>query len=124
MNANSETNSKLPLSEATFFILLSLAIEPHHGYAIMKDVRTLSNNRIVLATGTLYGALKRLLELGWVQRIDSPESNVTSRKRNVYRLTDTGQSILDAEVERLDGLVAAAKNHLVDENTHGTQAPA
>jgi DNA-binding PadR family transcriptional regulator len=124
MNTNSETDSKLPLSEATFFILLSLAIEPHHGYAIMKDVHTLSDNRIVLATGTLYGALKRLLELGWVQRIDSPESNETGRKRNVYRLTDIGRSVLDAEVIRLDGLVTAAKNHLVDENIHGTQAPA
>ena len=124
MNTNSETNSTLPLSEATFFILLSLAIEPHHGYAIMKDVRTLSDNRIVLATGTLYGALKRLLELGWVQRIDSPESDETGRKRNVYRLTDTGRSVLDTEVIRLDGLVAVAKNHLVDENTNGTQATA
>jgi len=123
MNVQSDSNSNLPLSEATFYILLSLAMKPHHGYAIMKDVQFLSENRIILATGTLYGALKRLLELGWVLRVDSAESVATGRKRIVYRLTEIGRSILDAEVLRLDGLVAAAKSRLLEENTGGTQAP-
>jgi len=124
MNVQSESNSNLPLSEATFFILLSLAVKPHHGYAIMKDVQSLSGNRITLATGTLYGALKRLLELGWVLRIDSAEFAAAGRKRIVYRLTEMGRSVLDAEILRLDGLVTAARSHLLDENKGGTQAPA
>jgi len=124
MNVQSESNPNLPISEATFYILLSLAVKPRHGYAIMKDVQSLSGNRIVLATGTLYGALKRLLELGWVQRLDSVESVSAGRKRIIYRLTGVGRNVLDAEILRLDGLVTAARAHLLDENKGGTQAPA
>lgn len=51
-----------PLSEAVFFILLSIQNSPKHGYAIMKEVEQLSDQRIRLSTGTLYGAIKRLLE--------------------------------------------------------------
>jgi len=124
MNVQTESNPNLPIREATFYILLSLALKPHHGYAIMKDVQSLSGNRIILATGTLYGALKRLLELGWIQRVNSTQSNETGRKRIVYRLTDMGRGVLDAEVFRLDGLVTAARSRLLDENKGGTQAPA
>jgi len=124
MNVQSESNPNLPISEATFYILLSLAVKPRHGYAIMKDVQSLSGNRIVLATGTLYGALKRLLELGWVQRLDSVESVAAGRKRIIYQLTGVGRNVLDAEILRLDGLVTAARAHLLDENKGGTQAPA
>ena len=53
-----------PLTEATYFIMLSLSREPRHGYAIMKDVQSLSEDRVILSTGTLYGALKRLLKQG------------------------------------------------------------
>jgi DNA-binding PadR family transcriptional regulator len=124
MNLQSKSSPNLPISEATFYILLSLAVQPRHGYAIMKDVQSLSGNRIVLATGTLYGALKRLLELGWVVRLDSADSAAAGRKRIVYRLTDLGRSVLDAEILRLDGLVTAARAHLLDEQKGGTQAPA
>jgi DNA-binding PadR family transcriptional regulator len=58
------TLTEIPLTESTYFILLSLSSKPKHGYAIMKDVWILSNDRIILSTGTLYGALKRLLEQG------------------------------------------------------------
>ena len=98
-----------PLSEATLFILLSLAPAPRHGYAIMKDVQMLSDDRIVLSTGTLYGALKRLLEQGWIERVDDPEPNDTDRERKAYALTQTGWRILKAEVERLQKLIATAR---------------
>ena len=118
MDTITESDRYFPLSEATFFILLSLAVEAQHGYAIMKDIRNISGDRINLATGTLYGALKRLLELGWVERVDSAESIKSGRRRVVYCLTDLGRSVLDAEVTRLNGLVAAAKSRLLDENPH------
>ena len=92
------------------FILLSLAPGPRHGYAIMKDVQMLSDDRIVLSTGTLYGALKRLLEQGWIERVDDPEPNDTDRERKAYALTQTGRRILKAEVERLKKLVATARH--------------
>src|SRR5512137_2907163 len=109
MCAQTKPPSQPPLSEATLFILLSLAPGPRHGYAIMKDVQMLSDDRIVLSTGTLYGALKRLLVQGWIERVDDPEPNDTDRERKAYALTQTGRRILKAEVERLRKLVATAR---------------
>jgi DNA-binding PadR family transcriptional regulator len=63
----------LPLTEATFFILLSIAQRPKHGYAILKDVESLSGGRIKFSTGTLYGAISRLLEQEWVDRSRSAQ---------------------------------------------------
>ena len=97
----------LPLSEAVFFILLSLSPGPKHGYAIMKDVQLLSDLRVNLSTGTLYGALKRLLEADWVERVDGEMKN--GRDRKSYRLTQLGRGILDAETARMQNLVAAAQ---------------
>ncbi len=104
-----QIESQLPLSEVSFYILLSLAGEPRHGYAIMKDVSSLSERRIDLSAGTLYGALKRMLEAGWIERLELPgEVDETGRPRKVYRLTALGQGVLSAETERLRALVAAA----------------
>ena len=75
----------------------------------MKDVQMLSEDRIVLSTGTLYGALKRLLEQGWIVRADDPEPNDTDRERKAYALTQAGRRVLKAEVERLRELVATAR---------------
>ena len=75
-----EYQDSLPLSEAVFFILLSLLPGPKHGYAIMKDVQRLSDSRVNLSTGTLYGALKRLLDDGWLQRMDGDVENGRERK--------------------------------------------
>jgi len=80
----------------------------------MKDVQALSEGRVVLSTGTLYGALKRLLEQGWIERVDeaeqgSAESNETGRPRKAYTLTLLGKRVLDAEVARLQALVAIAR---------------
>jgi DNA-binding PadR family transcriptional regulator len=75
----------------------------------MKDVQTLSDNRVALSTGTLYGALRRLLEQRWIERVDDPEPNDTDRERKAYTLTQVGRRALKAEVERLQKLVAAAR---------------
>ena len=109
MSESIEYQSDLPLTEVTYFILLSLLSKPKHGYAIMKDVRNMSGDRVVLSTGTLYGAIKRLLEQGWIQRIEDPKSGESQRQRKVYRLTTLGRQVLDAEVHRLNSLVAAAR---------------
>ncbi|MGD8404202.1 MAG: helix-turn-helix transcriptional regulator [Anaerolineales bacterium] len=94
----------LPLSEAVFFILLSLLPGPKHGYAIMKDVEDLSDSRVNLSTGTLYGALKRLLKAGWVQRVED-EGDESGRERKDYSLTQLGRGILQAEKDRMQSLV-------------------
>jgi DNA-binding PadR family transcriptional regulator len=109
MNTAQEISTNLPLTEVTYFILLSLDLGPRHGYLIMKDVRGLSQERVVLSTGTLYGALKRMLEFGWVQRIDSDEACNSGRVRKAYRITEIGQHLLNAEIQRLETLVIAAR---------------
>lgn len=114
MMVHTDIQANLPLTEATFFILLSLASEPKHGYAIMKEVQTLSQNRVVLSTGTLYGALKRLLAQGWIERTDEGEqaatkSGNTDRPRKSYTLTSLGRRVLDAEIARLQSLVTVAQ---------------
>ena len=98
-----------PLTEATFFILLSLAPAPKHGYAIMKEVKELSNGRIKFSTGTLYGAIRRLLEQGWIKRVVDPEPNPTDRERKAYALTDKGHKVVNAEMERLRSLLITAE---------------
>lgn len=98
----------LPLTETSFFILFSLAVTPKHGYAIIKEVEQMSTGRVSLAAGTLYTALRRMLEDHWIERIedDHPTNRGEARERKLYRLTDLGRSILDLETERLETLVA------------------
>jgi DNA-binding PadR family transcriptional regulator len=111
MHPTPEISACLPLTEVTYFILLSLDLGPRHGYLIMKEVRGLSRDRVNLSTGTLYGALKRMLEVGWVQRIDGEEEMNSRRIRKAYRITETGRYLLSAEIQRLETLVGAARLH-------------
>ena len=97
-----------PLSEATFYIILSISPGPKHGYAILKDVQSLSEGRVTLSTGTLYGAIRRLLEEGWIERTEDPLRDQTARKRQTYALTGKGRRALDAETTRLRAMVRAA----------------
>jgi len=89
-------------------ILLSLAPGPKHGYAILKEVEALSDGRVKLSTGTLYGAIERLLDQGWIYRVDDPIPNSTNRKRKAYDLTEQGRKVLNAETVRLRKLVSVA----------------
>ncbi|HLH01261.1 MAG TPA: helix-turn-helix transcriptional regulator [Bryobacteraceae bacterium] len=98
-----------PLTEPVLLILLSLAAEPRHGYALMKDIEQLSAGRVRLSTGTLYGALHRLLEAGWIERFDQPD---TSRDKQAYRLTRTGLKSLRTELDRMKQLTRAAAARL------------
>lgn len=105
-------HDELPLTESTFFILLALARGPRHGYAILKDVSDLSEGRVNLSTGTLYGALDRLRTQGWIERMDADEEEETGRKRKDYFLNHKGRVILLAEMERMNTVLAAARHRL------------
>jgi DNA-binding PadR family transcriptional regulator len=98
-----------PLSEPVVFILTSLASEPKHGYALLKDVEQLSGGRTRLSTGTLYGAIRRLLEDGWIERFEQRD---TSRDKQAYRLTAKGKVQLHSELARLRQLLHSAANRL------------
>ncbi len=95
----------MPLTEPVLLILLSLSEHPRHGYSILKDVEELSAGRVVLSTGTLYGALRRLLDEGWIERF---EENDTTRGRQAYRLSPLGRRTLQAEVSRMKQLTRVA----------------
>ena len=97
------------LTEATYYILLAL-LHPQHGYGIMQEAERLSNGRVRLAAGTLYGALNTLCEKKWITQIPSEAG---SRKKE-YQLTRTGFDVLLNELERLRELVANG-DRLLDE---------
>jgi DNA-binding PadR family transcriptional regulator len=107
--------SNLPLREPTFLILLSLSPGPKHGYAILKEVENLSEGRVKLSTGTLYGAIERLLEQSWICRVDDPIPNGTKRPRKAYDLTELGRRVLNAEIARLRKLVSVAASQTAEE---------
>ena len=110
-----DPTSTLPLREPTFLILLSLSPGPRHGYAILKEVESLSEGRVKLSTGTLYGAIERLLEQGWIGRVEDPLPNETNRERKAYELTELGHTVLNAEIVRLGKLVSLAKSRTAEE---------
>ena len=100
----------LPLPPATFHILLALAGGELHGYAIMKDVAARSDGTVRLGPGTLYGALKRLLEAGLVEECgERADPERGDERRRYYRLTHLGLSVARAEAGRLDAIVRAAR---------------
>ena len=94
-----------PLSPSVFAILLSLAGGEKHGYLIMKDARVPEGGGVKLGPGTLYGSLERMMRDGLVE-----ESGMSDdERRRYYRLTGLGQTVLSAELERLDAAVSSAR---------------
>ena len=91
----------LPLTEPVLLILISLAAQARHGYSILKDVEQMSEGRVVLSTGTLYGALRRLLDDDWIERVEEKDQ---PRGRQSYRLTARGRRSLQTEVSRMKHL--------------------
>ena len=88
------------LTEAVYYILLAL-VDPLHGYGIMQQTARLSNGRLVISAGTLYGAISTLLEKGWIEQV----ANVADSRRKEYIITTAGRGVLTEELERLRELV-------------------
>jgi DNA-binding PadR family transcriptional regulator len=107
--AEQQATSRIkPLTEPVLLILVSLASKPQHGYALMRDIGDLSQGRVEVTTGTLYGALRRLLEDGWIERFDQED---TSREKQAYCLTAIGRRRLEMELDRMKQVtrIAAAR---------------
>jgi DNA-binding PadR family transcriptional regulator len=99
----------LPLSPAMFHILLALADREQHGYGIMQEVEGQGGMR--LGPGTLYGSIKRMLAGGLIEESDErPDPEMDDERRRYYRLTDLGQRVVSAEVDRLAKLVRIARS--------------
>ena len=100
----------LPMTPATFHILVALVDGERHGYAIMKEVAERTDGAVTLGPGTLYGSLKRLLQGGLVEAGDEradPESD--DERRRYYRITKFGLSVARAEARRLAAMVRTAR---------------
>ena len=104
------TMASTPLHEPTFLILTALAERPRYGYDVIQEVATLSDGRVTLRAGTLYGAFDRLTEQEWIE-VDREEV-VDGRLRRYYRLTDAGADVLAAESRRLRANAEAANRSL------------
>jgi len=96
------------MTTATFQILLALAGGERHGYAIMQEVEQHSGGKVRLGPGTLYGAMQRLLEEGWIEETTGPPGGDVERRR-YYRLTRDGKKAAAAEAARMRDLVERAE---------------
>ncbi len=102
-------NKFLPLTETTFYIMLSL-IEQSHGYVIMQNVERLSNNKVKIAAGTLYGALENLMKHKLIKSVETGDS-----RRKVYVLTSEGKEVLKLEIQRLKYLIKISHDISINE---------
>jgi DNA-binding PadR family transcriptional regulator len=106
-----ETAPHLPLTSAEFHFLLSLADGEKHAYAIMKDVARLTEGRVRLSAGTLYGLVRRFVSEGMiVESAERPAAALDDERRRYYRLTDFGRALAAAEAARLEDLLALARS--------------
>src|SRR5215475_6912257 len=102
--------SLLPLPSATFHILLAVADEDRHGYAIIQDVEARTGGELKLSAGTLYRSIQRMLEQGLiVEPRERPEPEFDDERRRYYRITPFGRRVAEAEARRLANLVRMAR---------------
>lgn len=108
--SENDSRAVAPLSTQVFQILLSLVDDDLHGYAIIQDVAARTEGEVRLTASTLYAAMKRLLESGWIeQRTTRPPGASDDPRRRYYRLTKLGREAARAEARRLEQLAAMAR---------------
>jgi DNA-binding PadR family transcriptional regulator len=105
-----EIDALLPLPPATFHILLSIAAEDRHGYAIIQDVAARTGNEVHLSAGTLYRSIQRMQEQGLiVESRERPARELDDERRRYYRITAFGSAVARAEARRLTQMVRLAR---------------
>jgi DNA-binding PadR family transcriptional regulator len=104
-----DDRASAPLSTQVFHILLSLVDDDLHGYAIIQDVATRTGGEVRLTASTLYAAIKRLLDNGWIEELRQRPSVDDDARRRYYHLTALGRSAARAEALRLERLAAMAR---------------
>ena len=104
-----------------FYILLAVVDEDRHGYAIMRQVEADSRGTVRIGPGTMYTAIRRLLEYGYLREVESRvDPSLDDARRKYYRVTAAGRAAMTAEAERLAGLVKLARmKHILDAPIRG-----
>lgn len=109
-NYASDTDALLPLPSATFHILVALAKDDRHGYAIILDVEQRTGGELRLSAGTLYRSIQRMLEQGLIRETrDRPAPKLDDERRRYYRITPFGAAVARAEARRMSDLVSMAR---------------
>jgi DNA-binding PadR family transcriptional regulator len=110
MKSDPSPEPLLPLPSAVFHILMSLADEDRHGYAIIQDVAARTGGELKLGAGTLYRSIQRMLEQGLiVETRERPAPEEDDERRRYYRITPFGVAVARAEARRLDRLIKLAR---------------
>ena len=100
----------VPVPVSEFQILLALADEERHGYAIMREVTARTNGQVQLGPGTLYGSIKRMVNAGLIAESDErPDADLDDERRRYYRITPVGRQVAIAEARRMERLVGIAR---------------
>ncbi len=108
-HVTSTVESLLPLQPATFHILVALADEDRHGYAIMQDVAARTSD-VRLGAGTLYRSIQRMLEQGLIEELrERPAPELDDERRRYYRITPFGRAVAKAEARRLAQMLKLAR---------------
>jgi DNA-binding PadR family transcriptional regulator len=111
MANNSQPDALLPLPPAAFHILLAVAEQDRHGYAIIQDVAARTNGELKLSAGTLYRSIQRMLEQGLIfETRDRPAPELDDERRRYYRIAPFGAEVARAEARRLTQLVRMARD--------------
>ena len=110
MTDQPDIESVLPLPEAALHILMTLAEDDRHGYAIIQDVAQRTRGQVKLGPGTLYRSIQRMLEQGLIEETrERPAAEFDDERRRYYRITPFGKAAARAETRRLAGLVRLAR---------------
>lgn len=106
-----QADAFLPLPAATFHILLAVAEEDRHGYAIIQDVAARTGGELKLSAGTLYRSIQRMLDQGLViETEERPAPEFDDERRRYYRITPLGAAVAKAEATRMAKLVKWARD--------------
>jgi len=109
-HTDADVEALLPLPPVTFHILIALAREDRHGYAVMQDVEERTVGKLRLSAGTLYRSIQRLLEQGLIlETRDRPAPELDDERRRYYRITPFGAAVARAEARRMSQLLGMAK---------------
>jgi DNA-binding PadR family transcriptional regulator len=113
MTDESKLNDLLPLTPTVFHVLVALASGPRHGYGVAQEVEELTEGRIIMGPGTLYGSLRRMLRSGLITEAENPgEEDLHAERRLYYRMTPVGSAALQAESTRLMRTASLAQERL------------
>ncbi|HVS65046.1 MAG TPA: PadR family transcriptional regulator [Thermoanaerobaculia bacterium] len=104
-----DTQGCLPLTPLALHVLVALGNGELHGYGIIKDIEERTDGGLTLRSGTLYTALQRLLEAGWIEDAPPPDAAAVDPRRRYYRITELGRAVAAAESARLARMLADAR---------------